>query len=112
MRLTLVAVGLGMLALVGCGAGTDVDSTSSGLSSSPPVVRCGVKDPNASTQAAIEQDIASSAGHRRRGRAEARAHHGAGLCACHHQHERRGDVSSLVPRQISVLNAAYKTLRA
>ena len=52
MRTKVVA--LGLLGLVGCGAGTDAESTSSELkSSNPPVVRCGVKDPSSSTQATL-----------------------------------------------------------
>lgn len=109
MRSKIVAVGLGLLGLVGCGAGTDVDSTSSGLkqSSSPPVVRCGVKDPSASTQAAIDQDIAAT-----------QAHGGVGapklgtITVPVYVHvitttSGAGDVSSRVRRQISVLNGAY-----
>jgi len=107
MRSKVIAVGLGMLGLVGCGSGTDVDSTSNGLSSNPPVVRCGVKDPNSSVQAAIEQDIAAT---------QAKGGAGApklGLISVPvHVHVITttggvGDVSSLVPRQISVLNKAY-----
>ena len=109
MRTKVVAVGLGLLGLVGCGAGADVDSISSELrSSSPPVVRCGVKDPSSSTQAAIEQDIAAT-----------QATGGVGapklgtISVPVYVHVITtttgvGDVSSRVPRQLSVLNASYK----
>jgi len=109
MRAKVVAVGLGLLGLVGCGAGADVDSMSSELrSSSPPVVRCGVKDPSSSTQAAIEQDIAAT-----------QATGGVGapklgtISVPVYVHVITtttgvGDVSSRVPRQLSVLNASYK----
>ncbi len=102
---------LGLLGLVGCGAGTDVDSTSSALSSNPPVVRCGVKDPSSSAQAAIEQDIAAT-----------QTSGGVGaprlgwITVPVYVHvitttSGVGDVSALVPRQISVLNAAYRAAR-
>ncbi|HZJ55626.1 MAG TPA: zinc metalloprotease [Myxococcaceae bacterium] len=106
MRKKIVA--LGLLALVGCGAGTDVESTSSELrSNSPPVVRCGVKDPSSSAQAAIEQDIAAT---------QAKGGVGAPklgtITIPVYVHvittsSGAGDVSSRVPRQIAVLNNAY-----
>ena len=109
MRSKIVA--LGLLGLVGCGAGTEVDSASSALSSNPPVVRCGVKDPTSSAQAAIEQDIAAT-----------QAAGGLGaprlgwITVPVYVHVITtatgvGDVSALVPRQISVLNAAYSAAR-
>ena len=106
MRTKLVA--LGLLGLVGCGAGTDVESDSSALrSSSPPVVRCGVKDPSSSVQAAIEQDIAAT---------QAKGGVGAPklgtITVPVYVHvitssTGAGDVTALVPRQIAVLNQAY-----
>ena len=105
-------IALGLLGLVGCGAGADVDSASSALSgNNPPVVRCGVKDPNSSTQAAVEQDIAAT-----------QAGGGVGapklgtITVPVYVHVITsttgvGDVTSLVPRQISVLNAAYSSAR-
>jgi hypothetical protein len=108
MRSKIVAVGLGLLGLVGCGAGTDVDSGSSALkNSSPPVVRCGVKDPSSSVQAGIEQDIATT-----------QASGGVGapklgtITIPTYVHvittsTGAGDVSSSVPRQIAILNGAY-----
>ena len=109
MRFKVIA--LGLLGLVGCGAGADVDSSSSGLSSNPPVVRCGVKDPNASTQAAIEQDIAATqttggVGAPRLGRITVPVYVHVITSTTG-----AGDVTSLVPRQISVLNAAYSDAR-
>lgn len=109
MRFKVIA--LGLLGLVGCGAGADVDSSSSALSGNLPVVRCGVKDPNASAQAAIEQDIAATqatvgVGAPKLGRINVPVYvhvitSTSGV----------GDVTSLVPRQISVLNAAYSDAR-
>ena len=108
MRTKVVA--LGLLCLVGCGAGSDAESTSSELkSSNPPVVRCGVKDPSSSTQAAIEQDI---------GATQAKGGVGAPklgtITVPVYVHvitssSGAGDVSSLVPRQIAVLNNAYQS---
>jgi hypothetical protein len=108
MRSKVIAVGLGMLGLVGCGAGTDVDSGSSALKkSAPPVVRCGVKDPSSSTQTAIEQDIAVT-----QSRGGVGAPKLGAITVPVYVHVITttggvGDVSSGVRRQISVLNAAY-----
>jgi hypothetical protein len=110
MRSKVIA--LGVLGLVGCGAGADVDSSSSALSGNGlPVVRCGVKDPNASTQSAIENDIAATqasggVGAPKRGRITVPVYvhvitSTTGV----------GDVTSLVPGQIAVLNAAYAPAR-
>jgi len=108
MRTKVVA--LGLLGLVGCGAGTDAESTSSELkSSNPPVVRCGVKDPSSSTQATIEQDISAT-----------QASGGLGapklgtITIPTYVHvittsSGVGDVSSRVPRQIAILNNAYNS---
>jgi len=105
MRTKVIA--LGLLGLVGCGVGTDVESSSSELKSNPPVVRCGVKDPSSSVQAAIEQDIAAT---------QAKGGVGAPklgtITVLVYVHvitssTGAGDVSSRVPRQIAVLNKAY-----
>ena len=102
---------LGLLGLVGCGAGTDVDSTSTALSNQPPVVRCGVKDPNSSVQAAIDQDIAASQAVNGVGAPKLRT-----ITVPVYVHvitstSGAGDVSSLVPEQITVLNDAYRPAR-
>ena len=106
MRTKLVA--LGLLGLVGCGAGTDVESDSSALrSNSPPVVRCGVKDPSSSVQAAIEQDIAAT---QAKGGAGAPKLGTINVPVYVHvitSSTGAGDVSSRVPRQNAVLNNAF-----
>jgi hypothetical protein len=109
MRSKVIA--LGLFGLIGCGGGADVDSSSSALGSNPPVVRCGVKDPNASTQAAVEQDISATqasggVGAPKLGRINVQVYvhvitSTSGV----------GDVTSLVPAQIAVLNAAYSPAR-
>jgi hypothetical protein len=71
------------------------------------VVRCGVKDPGASTQAAIEQDIAVTQSTQGVGAPKLGS-----ISVPVYVHvitttSGVGDVSSLVPRQISVLNKAY-----
>ena len=107
MRSKVVALGLGVLGLVGCGAGTDVESTSSGLSGSPPVVRCGVKDPSSSVQAAIEKDIAATQSTGGVGAPKLGAIDVPVYVHVITSTSGAGDVSARVPRQIAVLNNAY-----
>ena len=107
MRSKVVALGLGVLGLVGCGAGTDVESTSSGLSGSPPVVRCGVKDPSSSVQAAIEKDIAATQSTGGVGAPKLGTIDVPVYVHVITSTSGAGDVSARVPRQIAVLNNAY-----
>src|SRR5678815_1300169 len=101
-------LGLGLLGImfVGCGGVADptVDTSSNALSKRPAGRdRCAVRAPNSSDQEAIEREIAASP--------QAKATSGVITVPVHFHvvitSEGVGDVSSLIPAQMQVLNAAY-----
>ncbi|HZJ52712.1 MAG TPA: hypothetical protein VFD38_01125, partial [Myxococcaceae bacterium] len=101
-------LGLGLLGImfVGCGGVADptVDTSSNALSKRPAGRdRCAVRAPNSSDQEAIEREIAASP--------QAKATSGVINVPVHFHvvitSEGVGDVSSLIPAQMQVLNDAY-----
>ena len=99
-------VGLLCFLTVGCGgmADPDVETSSSALKKRPGRDRCAVRPPSAADQEAIERDLSAST-------AQAKATAGVITVPVHFHvvitSEGVGDVSSLIPAQMEVLNAAY-----